>query len=375
MSSKLEFFKSQFYRSDKIHLNNAGLALPSLPSIVEVKYWADRFYQEGFYTDHDYMDRVSQTRKNLSRIIGCEHDEIAFFQATSGAVSQLAFSVGLKPGDEVITWDQEYASNLYPWQEACHRSGAKHVIATSNNDLSTPFENILKCITANTKVIAISWVQFQAGAMTDIRAITDFCKGKNILVFVDVIQGLGLFPFDFKALGVDAVVGGSHKWLHSPVGVGYLAIRKELALKMRPMMIGSSTYGTCDDPSDLACIPKRDASKFEPGSKQVLEITALGKSVEFILDVGVELISQEANRWAAILRDGLIRQNYSVAEPLQKQKTPFVNFTHPQKTTAEIKTLLNKNNITCALRGPGVRLTPAAYNSDSDIQKTLEILK
>ena len=94
--------------------------------------------------------------------------------------------------------------------------------------------------------------------------------------------------------------------------MGYLAIRKDLALRMKPRTIGAYTYGTCDDPSDFACEPKRDATKFEAGSKQVLEITALGASCKIIQDTGVAVIEAEALRSASKLRLGIAAQGHQL---------------------------------------------------------------
>lgn len=369
----IENFKAEFYQgSERIHLNNGGLAPISAPARERILYWGERFYQEGFYTDLDYMDNVLNTRKSLATLIGCDHSEIAFFQSTSGAISQLAFEYPLQAGDEVITWAEEYGSNLFPWQEACKRKNAKLIEVKSKENLATPFELLVEKITPQTKVIAISWVQFLTGAKTDLEALGKITKEKGIFLFCDIIQGLGLHPFDMKKLGVDAVAGGSHKWLFSPVGVGYLALDQKHMSKIKPHNIGSSTFGTCDDPTDSVCMPKLDALKFESGSKQVLEITALGASVDLILKTGVSVIEKETLRLATKLRIGLETKGYSVHSPYEthNHQSSMVNFIPKSHTISALK------SIPCnfAIRGPGVRLTPAAFVSDAAIDRVLGVL-
>lgn len=369
----IENFKAQFYQGSKgIHLNNGGLSPISAPAKEKIIYWAERFYQEGFYTDHDYMENVLSSRKSLATLIGCDHYEIAFFQNTSAAVSQLAFNYPLKKGDEVITWAQEYGSNIFPWQEACKRNNAILVEVQSKEKLSTPFELLVEKITPNTKVIALSWVQFLTGARTDLEALGKITQENNIFLFVDIIQGLGLHPFEMKKWGVDAVVGGSHKWLFSPVGVGYLALDHKHIAKIKPHNVGSMTFGSCDDPTDSVCMPKIDAMKFESGSKQVLEITALGASVDLILKTGVSVIEQETLRLARILRLGLENKGYVVHSPyeVQNHQTAMVNFIPKDISHSVLK------SIPCnfATRGPGIRLSPAAFVSDEDIKRVLAVL-
>ncbi len=378
-----------------IHLNNAGLAPSSREAQTQVVYWMERFRSEGMHCNDAYLAAVDGARVQLAEFLNCDAGEIAFFQSTAGGISQIAFGMKLSPGDEVLTWDEEYPSNLYPWKAACDRVGAtlklvpsskagyspaKGLSTTSGslfkNWQSTPSERLLAAITEKTKVIAISWVQYQSGAISDLEAITKIARAQGIWTVIDGIQGIGLMPFDFKKLGVDAVCGGSHKWMLSPVGVGYLAVREDRVRELQPLIIGAATYGTCDDPTDFECLPKTNAWKFEAGSKQVLEIVALGASAQLIREIGIELILEESERLARRLRMGLLEAGLQVHTPHQHdQLGSIVCFSDstPDKTN-HLEATLRNNRISYALRGPGIRLSPHAFNFDEEIDKTLRLL-
>lgn len=377
MNIKINHFKEQFYSNPKhVHLNNAGLAPISLRAKETIEYWARRFFEEGFATDHDYMHSVHQTRISLAQLIGCQWDEIAFFQSTAGGINQIAMQMGLKAEDEVLMWDQEYSSHLYPWQQACLKSGAHlRLVESDPVTLETPTEKYLAAINSKTRVIAFSWMQFQSGSQMDYRQVIQVAQQKGIFVFVDVMQGLGILPCDLWALGVDAVAGGSHKWLVSPVGVGYLALRKDLATRMKPLNYGSSTFGTCDDPSDFECRPKMDATKFEAGSKQVLEITALGSSVDLILEMGVQNLLDESLRLKNLLIQQLDHLGFIyLKNPISIN--PIVNFQPVDKNKmSDLIEQLKAHHILHAKRGPGVRIAFHAFNTDQDLNKLIEALK
>jgi cysteine desulfurase/selenocysteine lyase len=371
----LQLFKNSFFKnSDFVHLNNAGLAPISIPAANAAKFWIERFAEEGMHCNDDYMLAAETARAQLAQLSGCQAGEIAFFQSTAGAISQVAFGMDLKPRDEVLLWAQEYPSNLYPWKVACDLRGASLKIVPNEADLSTPLEKILSQVTSATRVISISWVQFQTGAMTDLKALAEFAQARGIWTVVDVIQGLGALPFHFHQLGIDFACGGSHKWMVSPVGVGFLITRQEHIRKLKPITIGASTYGTCEDPSDLNCQPKLDALRFESGSKQVLEITALGASAELLHSVGPNVIQAENSRLAELLSQDLKNQGYEI-HTNAKRNPGFVNFSSPKWTAAELAQKLNAAKVSCALRGPGVRLSPHAFNSDEDILRALHALK
>lgn len=358
-------FKEAFSH-EKIHLNNAGLAPISKFARDKISYWSERFYTEGFYTDNDYMNDVLFSRIKIAEIIGAKKEEISFFQSTASAVSQISFQFPLKKNDEVIMWDQEYSSHLYPWQEACKRSSAKLILVSSEENLATPYEKILDALTSNTKVVAISWVQFQTGAKTNLEKLGLELKKRGIFFMVDAIQGLGIFPFKMKEWGISAVVGGSHKWLVSPVGVGFLALDLNFISLFKPHNVGAYTFGTCDDPTNLFCEPRKDALKFEPGSKQVLEITALGASLDFILCTGVNNIQDEVLRLSLLLRTKLEEAGFIIHSPFSKytHDSAIVNFTSLDISNND---LIKKLPCLAALRGPGVRLSAHAFNTDDEI--------
>ena len=377
----IQSFKDSFYRSqDRIHLNNSGLAPISKPARDKILNWGNRFYEEGFYTDHDYVADVLHSRKSLATLIGCESSQIAFFQSTASAVSQLAMQFPLSENDEVIMWECEYGSHLYPWQEAVKRKKAKLTLIDPESNLATPVEKIIEKISDRTKVIALSWVQFLTGARSDLKVLSKVTKEKGIFLCVDIIQGLGLHEFHMHDFGVDAVYGGSHKWLYSPVGVGYLALSPELIKIIKPHNVGSYTFGTCDDPTSLVCEPKVDALKYEAGSKQVLEITALGASIDLILKTKVSHIEKETLRLSQKLRSHLEKNGFRIFSPysLQNHQTPIVNFLmegiSKDRSVELIKEALNSIPCNFAIRGPGVRVSPAAFNTDEEIEMVVKQL-
>lgn len=378
MNLKLKSFKEQFYSHPTlVHVNNAGLAPISLRAKETVEYWSRRFFEEGFHTDQDYMKAIIETRKSLSQLIGCTSEEIAFYPSTSGGINQIAMQISLSPGDEVLMWDQDYSSHLYPWQQACLKSQAQLKLIESEN-WATPTEKMISQITSKTKVIAFSWMQYQTGAMMDYQKIIQAAKAQNIFVFVDTMQGLGILPCDLWNLGVDAIAGGSHKWLVSPVGAGYLALRKKWLPVMKPHTYSSATFGTCDDPSDFECRPKTDASKYESGSKSVLEIAALGASVDLILSTGVEQLYQESLRLKKLFLSELDPKKfeYLTLNENLNQDSPIINFrsSNYQISINQLSENLNRNSILHAKRGPGIRLAFHAFNTENDVARVIQSL-
>jgi selenocysteine lyase/cysteine desulfurase len=344
-----------------------------------VIHWARRYAEEGVFCGDAYLEAVDQSRAALARLLDADPRSLAFFQSTACAISQVAFQLGLEADDDVVLWDQEYASNLYPWRAACERAGARLILVPSGPDLATPFERILEALTPRTRAVGISWVQFQTGAVTDLEPVVSEARKRGIWTVLDVIQGAGALPLSFRRLGVDAICGGSHKWLAAPVGVGYLLISEDRARELRPHSVGAYTFGTSEDLPDSSRAPRSDALRFEAGSKQVLEIVALGASAALLHEVGIPAISAEVLRLAQMLADKLRLLGYAVAAPNGLlQRSGIVNFKpgerSPLKSIEAAADSLTRHRISFARRGPGLRLSPHAHNSEEDVARALEVL-
>lgn len=368
---KAEDFKKHFYSgSEYIHLNNSGQALVPDVYLNSMKHWLERFYREGAHCSMEGWGQTEVTRKKLARFIGADPAEVAFFPTAASALSQAALAIPLKKDDEILTWDQEYPSNFYPWRLAAEKSGAR-VIQLASENWQTPAQKILDRVTAKTRVIAVSWVQFQTGAVTDLRALAEALKGRGIWLVADVIQGVGVRPFHFHESGFDIICGGSHKWLCAGYGAAFMAIRHERMPQLAPLEVGAMTYGTPDTEKSFSIEPRTTAQRYEPGSKSMFEVIALGETLDLFSEFGVPNIFREACRLADLLREGLKAKGYAVFSP----EGPIVNFgPKPGGELPELAAVLNRHQVSFALRGPGVRLSVHAFNQDREIARVLELL-
>ncbi|AGH96668.1 aminotransferase class V-fold PLP-dependent enzyme [Pseudobdellovibrio exovorus] len=371
----IEQFKKHFdFTSGFIHFNNSGQA--PIPDVNrdKVKYWLDRFYSEGAHCSMDGWGQTEVVRQKLANFIGAEVAEVAFFGTAASAISQAALAIPLQKDDEILTWDQEYPSNFYPWRIAAERSQAK-VIQLASENWQTPAQKILDHVTPKTRVIAVSWVQFQTGAVTDLELISKTLRAQgrdDIWLVADVIQGIGVRPFHFHQSGFDIICGGSHKWLCSSYGASFMAIRHQRMPQLAPLEFGAMTYGYPDTEKSFSIQPKLTAQRYEPGSKAMFEVIGLGETLDLMSQVGVAAIFQEASRLADLLRAGLRSQGYKMF----CADGPIVNFAaDTTEKTEELLQRLQKNKVSCIKRGPGIRISIHGFNRDEEVARVLEILK
>jgi cysteine desulfurase / selenocysteine lyase len=367
----IDQFKKQFYSgSEFIHLNNSGQAL--IPDVYRKKaiFWLEKLYSEGALCAVEGWGQTDEVRKKLAHFLGAESSEVSFFTTTSSAISQAALGIPLKSGDEILTWQQEYPSNFYPWRVGAEKSGAKLIQIESSN-FETPIEKILESVSSKTKAIAVSWVQYQTGSVTNLSALAEKLKSSGIWLVADVIQGVGVRPFNFHESGFDIVCGGSHKFLCSGYGAGYMITKKSRLEEIDPIGIGAMTFGTPETVKSFSIKPKSNGSRFEPGTKSMVEIIGMGATLDLFSETGIENIFQEASRLANRLRKGLQELKFKVVST----EGPILNFfSEDSAQLSKAMELLTAAKVSFAVRGPGIRISTHAYNSDEQIDRVLEVL-
>ncbi|MCX6128675.1 MAG: aminotransferase class V-fold PLP-dependent enzyme [Proteobacteria bacterium] len=359
-------------RSGIIPLNNAGFA-PLNRQAAEAMQSA---IQEMTIGANTLRQRIGldweQAHTAMAELVGCDADEITFMPNVANAMSSLALALQFKANDEIVTVDQEYASNAYPWHTIAKLRDARVLRAQSRADHTIDTAEIVRLIGPKTRVVAISWVQFQTGSVIDLEFLSLSCKQHDALLIVDGTQGIGVAPFSMRDIGIDAVVGSLHKWICGPIGSAYLAVNRCLLPKLEPQIVGPYSYGEAVGCLDTEASLLTHAGRFRSGTPSLIPIIGAGAAVRALLDCGVAKISQYSLQLAQALYRGLKEQEHQVLSP-EVMTTPIVTFI-PRQGLEAAKRALDAYGITYALRAGGLRLSPHAFNLESDVAMVLQAL-
>src|SRR6185295_17139460 len=125
-----------------------------------------------------------------ARLVNARTHEIAFMRNTSDGLSAVANGIDWRAGDNVVTCNVEFPSNIYPWMRLSEERGITMKFAEERNG-RVDTEELLSKIDEGTRAVAISWVQFSSGFRSDLARIGKFCREREIFLVVDAIQGLG----------------------------------------------------------------------------------------------------------------------------------------------------------------------------------------
>lgn len=214
-----------------INLNNGGIS-PTPTHVLEQMVRDLRFVNE-LPVEHNWRvlePRMESTRRELAKEFGCDTEEMAVVRNASEAMENLILGLDLARGDEVIVTNQNYGRMLTTWDQRVRRDGIVLKQVSFPLPLTDPqilVRRIEQQITSRTKAIELTHITNLSGQILPIRDVVRIARPRNIPVFVDGAHAFGHFPFTRDELECDFYGTSLHKWLHAPIGAGFLYVRKE----------------------------------------------------------------------------------------------------------------------------------------------------
>ena len=235
---------------DIIFLNHGSFG--ACPKVVfeNYQFWQSELEKQpvNFFTKILYPE-LEKSRRSVANFLGCDQNELIFFQNPTTAVSNIICNLNLKPGDEVLMSSHEYGALIRSWEEWGNANKVKII----KQDLRIPvvdennfFQDFKKGFTSKTKVLFLSHITSATGLIFPIKRVLSYAKEKGIITIIDGAHVPAHIPLNIHDLGCDFYVGALHKWLCGPKGSSFLFVKKDNQKWMKPLVYSWGKYG--DDP-------------------------------------------------------------------------------------------------------------------------------
>ncbi|OAI51393.1 aminotransferase class V [Planctomycetaceae bacterium SCGC AG-212-F19] len=341
---------------------------------VAMNEYAADLAENGDVNERRWVDRVEEVRRLAGRVINADPLDVAFVKNTSEGIGIVAEGLPWQPGDNVVTAQEEYPANVYPWMNLQSRGVETRLVASRGPRLA--IDDIRAAIDGRSRIVSLSFVEFASGFRNDIDAIGALCRERGVLFFVDAIQGLGVLPLDVQRSPVDFLAADGHKWLLGPEGAGVFYIRRELVDRLRPVGIGWNSVVKARDFSRLDFHLKPHAGRWESGSLNLAGITGLGASLALLLETGIEHISARVLE----LTDYLCEQARVAGFEVFSSRAPgdrssIVSLIVPGAEPRAVVKHCRAAGIVINQRAGRVRVTPHCYNTHDEIDRLIHTLK
>jgi isopenicillin-N epimerase len=227
-----------------INLNNGGIS--PTPTHVLEQMVRDLRFVNALPVEHNWRvlePRMEGTRRELAREFGCDPEEMAITRNASEALEIAILGLDLRRGDEVVITNQNYGRMITTWEQRVRREGIVLKQISFPVPLTDPevfLRALQAALTPRTKVIELTHITNLTGQILPIREVMRIARPRGIEVIVDGAHAFAHFPFTRDELDCDYYGTSLHKWLHAPIGAGFLYVRKEKIARLWPMMAAAA---------------------------------------------------------------------------------------------------------------------------------------
>ena len=276
---------------DKIYFDNAATTLKPKCVIEKISYYYTHLGTNIHNTDSKFCfnvyKKIEMARKTIAKVINSSHENICFVSGATEGITMVAHGLAhYCKKAEVLLNDFEHASNLLPWYHEKENGFFKIKFIDEIKQFNE--ETIIKSITKNTKIIALTLASNVYG-----NTIDDYLKlcarikkiNKKIIIVLDATQYLA-HKWIKQSQDIDFIVCSAHKFF-GPFGIGFVYLKKDWITRIQPLRYGGGMNETI---TKAKFQPYNNIQKFEGGTIPLAEIIGWQEAIKFIDKIGIRNI-------------------------------------------------------------------------------------
>jgi selenocysteine lyase/cysteine desulfurase len=357
------------------YLNHAAVSPWPKRASLAVRAFADENVSIGARDYPRWLEIERRLRDRLTRLLNAPSSgDIALVKNTSEALSFVAFGLDWRAGDEIVISDEEFPSNRVVWEALQPRGVVVRQVSLSDDE---PEAALLDACTPRTRLLAISAVQYASGLRLDLVRLGQGCRRRGVLLCVDAIQQLGALPFDVQASECAFAMADGHKWMLGPEGLGVFYCRRDLLEQLTLHEYGWHMLEHAGDYDREDWQPARSARRFECGSPNMLGAVALDASLSLLEETGMTAVGAALGERVRWLEEHLravpgVRLHGS---PDPARRAGILTFSLEGWNNSALFARLKEEQIVCAQRDGGIRLSPHFYTPAQVLEETLAVLR
>jgi selenocysteine lyase/cysteine desulfurase len=337
----------ELWSPETVYLNTASYGLPPRPA-WEALQAALADWRGGRTSWEQWDTSTEEARATWARLVGVEPSCVAVSSTVSGLIGLLAASIS--DGARVVAPDVEFSSALFPFLVQERRGVSVRTV---------PVGELADAIDETTDVVVTSAVQMSSGELVDLDAVEAAAAAHGAMTIVDATHACGWLPFD--ASRFDAVICAAYKWLMSPRGTAFMALRPERLDAVVPHLAG--WYAGEDPYTSYFGPPLRlaESARRLDVSPAWYSWVGTAPALAVVEEIGVEAIHEHDVGLANRFREG-------VGQP--PGDSAIVSFDAPGAAER-----LERAGIMAAVRGGRLRTSWHVYNTVADVDAALRALR
>jgi len=318
----------------------------------------------------EWFDDADRIRAAVARLIHCQAADIAFVPNACTGLS-LLYGLDWHDGDRVVTLEHEFPNHYY---------FPAHLRARGVEFVETPYEHFREAITPRTRLVVLSTVNYSTGFRAPLNEMAPFLREHGVLLFVDGTQSAGALRFDVAAAQPDLLAVDGYKWLLAPNGAGFIYVHPTLRARLEPNVVGWRSHKDWRRHEQLhhgAPEFRSEAEKYEGGMLVFPALYGMAASIEWFLEIGLEVIERRVLELAEKTREVLRRAGAQVlSDVLPHHDSPIVCARFEGRDASVLAAELKaKHRVLVAARHGNLRVSPHFYNNEEDLDRLASALR
>jgi cysteine desulfurase/selenocysteine lyase len=368
--------RSQFpyFSQGRLYLNHAGTGPLSTPVISAIRGYLERHSSGEIDTYHSDVAMLDETRQRVARLINAESPRrVAFVTNTSEAINIVASGIEWKSNDRILLPTVEFPANVHPYLNQKTFGANVDLFEVPGGCITA--EDVQSRLTPNTRLVALSAIQFLSGYRADLEAIGSLCRERDVIFAVDGIQAVGAVNIDVQRMKIDCLAAGAQKWQLSPQGTGFFYVTEDLQMRIHQRSLGwlamSDPWKFYDFNQPIAS----SARRYEGGSLNMQGLWGMHTALTVHLQTGMNRIEPHLLHITGHLIERLQKiKGVSLVTPDEEAKRGGI-VTIALDGSIDPRTIfkgLLRKRVTIALREGLLRFSPHFYNTVDDMDRAAD---
>lgn len=355
----LDELRAQFPVCERVAYLNAGTNGPIATRSTEAARAQLEREQEAGRGGMPFFLAAAEQGERLRALyaarLSADPADVALTTSTTDGISRALLALDLRPGDEILTSDEEHPG-VYGPLVAQRRRG----IAVR----TAPFAQLADAVGPQTRLVVCSHVSWRSGQLAP-AALAQI----EPPLLLDGAQGVGAVAIDVAALGADLYAGSGQKWLCGPCGLGMLYVSPAMRERLAPPSPG---YVNLEDANrGLDAVPSAEARAYDTPALPPASVVQATATLELFEQSGWERIHTQAHDLAQLAATLLSERG---RELLPRDRTTLVTWREPN-AERRVELLLEAGVVVRSLPGEDLlRASFGGWSAAQDLERLLEVL-
>jgi len=374
--------------TDKIFLNSAGSSLVTdMVTDKMVNYLTSEALIGGYALANQMEAEASEFYTAAAILLNCSPENIAYTSSATDAYARAITAVNFKPGDVILTTDDDYISNQLSFLSLKQRFGISLVRAKNlpDGDLDLEiFEQLIK--QHQPKLVALTHIPTNSGLVQQAEEVGQLCRKYEVLYLLDACQSVGQIVVDVQKIGCDFLTATGRKFLRGPRGTGLLYVSDRVLASDLVSLIfdmqGADWTGI--DTYQLV----KTAKRFEFWESSIACKIGLATAIKLANSIGMANIEAYNKGLVEQFRSALKGVNGLHLHDKGTRLSNIITFTMENRSISETAQLLRDNDVYFSMSFKDfalidftkknidgvIRFSPHYFNTAKELEKVTAIL-